>query len=443
MSAQANAASGPSDKPEDDLPIQQFIVRYLPDSPEFKDEQALQLSLDRVAEKLADAQGRPLKLLHVRRMALDADVVATDRPIDADLAQVLMERFASERSVQVIEADVWLRGLMNPNDADYPRQWDFYDPVGGANVPRAWDMSTGARQTVAVIDSGFLGHADLDGNLAPGYDFISTTNGGNGGSSDGDGRDPNPYDNSNVQHGMHVAGTIAAVTNNGQGVAGVAFNAKIVHARVLGNGGYGKLSDIADAVVWASGGAVPGVPQIADRAQVINMSLGGSGHCNWAYQQAIDSAVARGTTVVVAAGNNNADASNFQPASCNNVIAVAANTIQGNRASYSNYGAAIDITAPGGDGSLGVYSTVGNNGYGYKAGTSMAAPHVAGVAALIGSVKYQTPAQIEAVIKATARPGPAGCPNGCGAGILDAGAAVARVGTVDISPILQMLLLDN
>ena len=143
-----------------------------------------------------------------------------------------------------------------------------------------------------------------------------------------------------------MAGTIAAVTNNSTGVAGTAFNARIVPIRALGLCG-GSSSDIADAIVWASGGTVSGVPANANPAEVINMSLGGNGTCSNTYQNAINGAVSRGTTVVVAAGNSNANVANFTPASCANVISVASITSAGARSSFSNFGTTIDISGPG------------------------------------------------------------------------------------------------
>src|SRR5690606_27955137 len=217
-------------------------------------------------------------------------------------------------------------------------------------------------------------------------------------------------------------------TNNGVGVAGTAFNAKIQHVRVLGRGG-GYTSDIADGIIWASGGSVPGVPANPNPAEVINLSLGGQGSCGSTTQNAINGAVSRGTTVVVAAGNSNMNVSNFTPANCNNVIAVAATDQNGSRASFSNYGAGIDVSAPG----VGIMSTLnsgstspGSESYASYNGTSMAAPHVAGVVALMQSVAASplTPAQVESILKSTARPLPGSCSGGCGAGIVDAHAAV-------------------
>ncbi|CAM5248601.1 Serine protease OS=Streptomyces violarus OX=67380 GN=FHS41_001672 PE=3 SV=1 [Streptomyces violarus] len=240
-------------------------------------------------------------------------------------------------------------------------------------------------------------------------------------------------------HGTHVAGTIAAATGNGKGIAGIAHGAKISPVRVLGKcGGYD--SDIIDAITWASGGTVSGVPANTNVAKVINMSLGGGGACSTATQSAINGAVNRGTSVVVAAGNENQNVSNSSPANCNNVISVAATNRAGSRASYSNYGSpASSISAPGGETRTstanGILSTP-NSGtktpssknYAYYQGTSMATPHVAGLAALMKSANSAlTPAQIESAIKANARPLPGTCSGGCGAGLADAAKTVQAV----------------
>ena len=266
-----------------------------------------------------------------------------------------------------------------------------------------------------MLDTGITNHSDLNANILPGYDFIIDTavsNDGNG--RDSDASDPGDWVTANQcggthaaqnssWHGTHVAGTIAAVTNNAKGVAGVAYGAKIVPVRVLGTcGGYD--SDIADAIIWASGGTVSGVPANANPAEVINLSLGGSGACGTTTQTAINGAVGRGTTLVIAAGNDNVNVSNASPANCNNVIAVASITSTGARSSFSNYGALIDIAAPGSNilSTLNTGTTTpGAETYASYNGTSMATPHVAGVVALIQSVATtpKTPAQVEALIK--------------------------------------------
>lgn len=235
-----------------------------------------------------------------------------------------------------------------------------------------------------------------------------------------------------------MAGTVAAVTNNAKGVAGTAFNAKVMPVRVLGRGG-GYTSDIADGITWASGGTVSGVPTLsaANAADVINMSLGGSGSCDTLTQNAINGAVSRGVTVVVAAGNSNANVANFSPASCNNVVAVASVTSASARSSFSNYGALIDVSAPG----SGILSTLnsgtqgpGAESYASYNGTSMAAPHVAGAVALAQSRRLAlglplwTPAEVEANLKSTAYALSGACSGGCGAGIINAKALVDAAG---------------
>jgi hypothetical protein len=198
------------------------------------------------------------------------------------------------------------------------------------------------------------------------------------------------------------------------------------------------MSDIADGIIWAAGGTVPGLPVNPNPADVVNMSLGGSGACSYTSQTAIDYAYNAGAAVVVAAGNENRDALNTNPANCDHVITVAASGREGNRAVYSNYGSVVDVTAPGGDMSTatssGIASTLndgattpGAEAYFYSQGTSMAAPHVAGVAALMiaGSGGTMTPGAVEQWLKDSARKLPGSCTLGCGAGLVDAAAAVA------------------
>ncbi|WP_261997704.1 S8 family peptidase [Stenotrophomonas sp. Ste96] len=419
---------------------QRFIVKYKDGSTEVATPTALASSLKAAAAAVPAAQGRALGLQKLRQLAIGPTVVKADRPLDRAEAELLMRRLAADPSVEYVEVDQLMQATLVPNDTRFSEQWGFGTSNASINVRPAWDKATGAGVVVAVIDTGITNHPDLNANLLPGYDFISDA----AMARDGGGRDNNPNDegdwyaanecgsgipaSNSSWHGTHVAGTVAAVTNNSTGVAGTAFNAKVVPVRVLGKCG-GYTSDIADAIVWASGGTVSGVPANANPAEVINMSLGGGGSCSTTYQTAINGAVSRGTTVVVAAGNSNTNVSSSVPANCANVIAVAATTSAGARASFSNYGTGIDISAPG----QGILSTLnsgttvpGSASYASYNGTSMAAPHVAGVVALIQSVAPTTlsPAAIESLLKSTARPLPGACSGGCGAGIVDADAAV-------------------
>ncbi|KER80439.1 S8 family peptidase [Xanthomonas arboricola] len=419
---------------------QKFIVTYKDGSSALASPTALSTSLRTAARAVPAKAGKALGLNSVRRLALGPELVKADRALDRAEAETLMRQLASDPNVQSVEVDQILHATLTPNDTRLSEQWAFGTTNAGLNIRPAWDKATGANVVVAVIDTGITTHADLNANILPGYDFISdaTT------ARDGNGRDSNPADEgdwyaanecgtgipaaNSSWHGTHVAGTVAAVTNNTTGVAGTAYNAKVVPVRVLGKCG-GSLSDIADAIIWASGGSVSGIPANANPAEVINMSLGGGGTCSTTMQNAISGAVSRGTTVVVAAGNDSANVSGSLPANCANVIAVAATTSAGAKASYSNFGTGIDVSAPG----SAILSTLnsgtttpGSASYASYNGTSMAAPHVAGVVALVQSVAPSalTPAAVETLLKNTARALPGACSGGCGAGIVNADAAV-------------------
>ena len=403
-----------------------------------------------VEQQLAALAGS--ELTFVRTMALaDSHVIRADRHLSAREKKTMLANLANDPNVASVEEDRILRIAATPNDTQYNNQWHYYETTGGLRAPAAWDNATGTGVVVAVLDTGYRPHADLNANILPGYDMIADSfigNDGNGRDNDakdpgdwlavgecGDGYPEQAQDSS--WHGTHVAGTIAAVSNNNLGVSGVAYNAKVVPVRVLGKCG-GYTSDIADGIIWASGGTVSGVPANPNPAKVINMSLGGSGACDATTQAAINSARSRGTVVVIAAGNDNGNANNFNPGNCAGVVNVAATNRSGGRAYYSNYGTSIDVAAPGGamnsandsNGILSTYnsgtSAPGTDSYGYSQGTSMAAPHVAGVAALILQKKpTATPDEVESILKTTTRTFPATCTN-CGTGIVDAAAAVTK-----------------
>ncbi len=330
-----------------------------------------------------------------------------------------------------------------PNDQFYSLQWH----LPKLNLPKAWDYTKGSNVVVAVLDTGQTKHPDLMGNYVAGYDMLSDPKMG----GDGNGRDSDPTDvgdggtcddgftYENSWHGTHVDGIIAASTNNTEGVSGVGWSSKIQNVRVLGKCG-GSMADIADGIRWAAGMSVPGMPANTTPAKVINMSLGGytGTACPVTYQSAINDVVARGVTVVVAAGNDGKDASGSSPANCNNVIAVTAVNIDNTKTYYGNFGSKVTLAAAGGD----TTRDDNNDGYGdgilsalwspdgsewyyaFMEGTSMATPQVSGVVALMYSLKPKiTPAQVKDILRKSATALPA-CTQGCGAGLLNAGKAL-------------------
>jgi serine protease len=419
-----------------------LIVKYKPGTLAAARADAQTMS---VAFEAAARAGVQLK--HLRTNALGGHVMKMDKLLAIAEVRALAKAVAdADSDVEFAEPDRRMHALMTPNDTSYNSQWHYFETTGGLRAPAAWDKSTGSGIKVAVIDTGYRPHVDLAANIVGGYDFIADTwTANDGGGRDSSAQDPGDWVSANAcggshaaqnssWHGTHVAGTVAAVTNNASGVAGVAFNAKVVPARVLGRCG-GYTSDIADAITWASGGSVSGVPANTNAARVINLSLGGGGSCDSTTQGAINGARSRGTVLVVAAGNSNANASGFTPANCSGVITVAATGRTGARAYYSNYGSVVDVAAPGGDmsggSSNGVLSTLnagttspGADNYAYYQGTSMAAPHVAGVVALmLAKNGALTPDEVETKLKGSTRAFPGNCSQ-CGTGIVDANAAV-------------------
>ena len=395
----------------------------------------------------------------VRTIATGAEVLRLQRRVTPSELRDFIATLAANPAVEYAEEDRLLQAVLTPNDARYNEQWHFFETTGGVNAPPAWDIVTGSGVTVGVIDTGYRPHADLAPNIVGGYDFISdaaTANDGDG--RDADAQDPGDWSEAgqcdaaasarnSSWHGTHVAGTIAAVANDSNGVAGVAFDARVVPLRVLGRCG-GFTSDIADAIIWGSGGSVSGVPENANPARVLNLSLGGAGSCGATTQAAIDLARSRGAAVIVAAGNSNEDAANFTPANCSGVITVAAVARDGGKAPYSNFGAVVDVAAPGGSTASGaadgILSTLNTGAttpdadtHAFYQGTSMASPHVAGVAALMLSRNGAlTPDDLERRMRNSARAFPATCTD-CGAGIVDALAAVNAAAEVGGDTVLQ------
>jgi len=292
------------------------------------------------------------------------------------------------------EPNYIVRTYRSVNDAYYGYQWNL--PL--INMPEAWDITTGSDDViVAVIDTGvLLNHPDLSGRLTgTGYDFVDKKAGGN------DPGDKEPGTSRSSFHGTHVAGIIAAATNNNLGVAGITWKTKILPVRVMGVGGRGNTYDVRQGMRYAAGlsndsGII--LPE-SSRADIINLSLGASSS-SASDQALITELRSKGIIVVAAAGNENTSTPSY-PAAYNGVIAVSAVNINSTKASYSNYGSYIDVAAPGGDSgdyngdgyqdyvlSAGADDSSGSivNAYVFQAGTSMAAPHVAGVAALMKAV---------------------------------------------------------
>ncbi len=428
-----------------------------------------------------------VELDYVRQTGDGAHVLSLAEPVDAATAERLAAALEAYPNVAYAEPDYRVYPLLTPDDSYFAQQWSLLEPTAshyGINAPVAWQLTTGdPNMTIAVIDTGVLfDHPDLAGRLWPGYDFVSDTQY----SADGDGRDPDPTDpgdwtddttcgltwvgRNSSWHGTHVAGIIGAAGDNGVGIAGVNWRSHILPVRVLGRCG-GSSSDIFDAVRWAAGLSVPGVPDNTHPARVINLSLGGVHACTAGYQSAVDDARAAGAVIVAAAGNSGADTAIVTPANCAGVIAVGATDSHGNLADYSNYGPTLSVSAPGGEmatpidpgGVLSTYNngaqTVGTMSYAYLQGTSMAAPHVTGVASLVlAEDPTLTPDQVAAILEGTvtAFPGASQCNSGCGAldlvpcttelcgaGIVNAAAAVALAASLSYRQYLPVVALSD
>ncbi len=478
-------------------------------------------TVQRRADRLASRAGVPL----AAGVAISERVqVMTAQGIDA---RTLARRLATDPDVESASVDQRRRALLMPSDplfASGPAsglgpqvgQWYLRTPttewVSAVNAEGAWDRATGSPGVVvAVLDTGvWAEHLDLAGQVLPGYDMVSdvaTANDGDG--RDADASDPGdwitaaedasgPFKNCGIAdsswHGTKIAGLIGAVANNGQGMAGTAFGVKILPVRVLGKcGGYD--SDIQAGMRWAAGLDVPGTPRNPNPAQVINLSLGGSGACSdsTGYPRVLAELRQAGTTVVAAAGNSAGQAVEL-PANCAGVIAVAGLRHAGSKVGFSDLGAEISISAPAGNCiNIGanepcLYPILSSSnsgtrrpnaggstwtdGYDISVGTSFAAPVVAGTAALMLSARPQLlPDEVRQWMQSGARPFPTSgagndengqpvpmchAPGGseqlqcycsvglCGAGMLDAAAAVAaaqsaplaRIGPQTVAPVV-------
>ena len=372
-----------------------------------------------------------LALRHFDKVAADAGVAVAavgsagsslrvDLPVGSDAATA--ERAARRLRLHpdvaaVVPNERLRRAAVLPTDPQFAQQWHLQPPsayAGSINATTGWMRTTGANVpvTVAVVDTGVrFDHPDLSGKLLAGYDFVSEVDYANDGNGrDADATDPgdwvtageasqptfqgcDPEDSS--WHGTAIAGVIAAGANNALGGVGVHWGARVVPVRVAGKCG-AVLSDLLDGVRWAAGLPVAGVPINPNPAKIINLSYGGDGPCNTAYQSTIDAVMAAGALVVVAAGNAGAPVT--RPADCTGVLAVTAVRGDGAKASYGSYGPTVGLAAPGGSGfgglDDGIYTTLndGRRGpttfsYGPMVGTSFSAPLASGVAALVLSIQ--------------------------------------------------------
>ena len=353
---------------------------------------------------------------------------------------------AARPGVLCAQPNYLLQATRQPNDTHFGKQWHYPQ----AKLPQAWDITVGsANVVVAVLDTGIVSaHPDFDPlRVVPGFDMISDP----AVAGDGNGRDANPDDPGDLAtpqgssfHGTHVAGTIGARSDNGAGIAGVDWNCKLMPLRVLGRGG-GSVSDIANGIRFAAGlsnasGTVP-----AQRADIVNMSLGGPG-ASPVLEQACNAARDAGVLLVAAAGNDNSNQPN-SPASFDSVLSVGAVDLLGARAPYSNFHVSVDLWAPGGDMTQdrngdgfadGVLSCMaddqGATFFKFENGTSMASPHVAGIAALVKAANPSlTAAQLRAILLGNTQAG-VGLPNG--GRMVDALAAVQAAGGTATGPIL-------
>lgn len=429
----------------------------------------------------------------------NAQLLRFDRPLRGKSLDSALRRARLHPDVAWVEPDVLVPRLAVPNDTLFAQQWHLAAPTGGnlagLNMPEAWDITTGNAVVVAVVDSGILpDHPELVAlgpRLLAGYDLVSELSVANdGGGRDADPRDPGDWidavDQANAVfagcdvadsswHGTFIAGQLAAATNNFQGVAGLNWGARVLPVRVSGKCG-ALVSDLLDGLRWAAGLPVSGLPANPNPARVINLSFGGDQPCSPAYQSTIDAVTNAGALVVVAAGNS--DTTLTRPADCRRVMTVASVRKDGSKAAYSSFGSRVALAAPGGSGPVNgpdeIYSTdnPGANSpilysalfnpldhYGYKQGTSFAAPQAAGVASLMlainpalsprqliermkaGARSWSTAANLAPVACGTPGVGVCNCTTTtCGAGLLDAHASVqlATGPAVVIKPLAQV-----
>jgi serine protease len=409
--------------------------------------------------------GRQQALSALRQLQGKSNL-ADHRPIDPELQRKLdtlriIKSLRRRADVQYAHPNYIHRPLLVPNDPLYPRQW--HHPQ--ISLPQTWDVTTGSTDVVvAVIDTGVLvNHPDLANRLtADGYDFVSNPSR----AQDGDGIDADPADpgdginGGSSYHGTHVAGIIAAETDNNLGVAGTAWQTKIMPVRALGLGG-GTEYDILQAVRYAAGLENDAETVPIQHADIINLSLGG-GSFNPAAQDVYTQARDRGVVIVAAAGNTPTGAPVY-PAAYDGVVSVSAVDINKEAAPYANFGPTVDVAAPGGNTNAdinldgfpdGVLSTCGTGrggiiefGYCFLAGTSMAAAGMSGVVALMKAVYPDlSPPELDVLLNSgliTDDLGPAGRDDQFGNGLINAFDAIAEAQSLENGGTLPLTLIVN
>lgn len=313
-------------------------------------------------QDMADAHRKAKSQVKWTIPGIDVQVVA----VPPGLEKARLAVYQKNPNVEFVELNGIYHADAMPSDPRVGEQWQYENtgqtggtPDADVDAFAAWDVTQGsASVAVAILDTGIdQGHVDLAGKVVKSVNFTSS-----------------PTVEDRYGHGTHVAGIVAATTNNGIGVAGTCPSCVLYNVKVLGDDGAGSWGNIAAGINWA----------LDNGAKVINLSLGGSSGST-SLQSSINNAWAKGVVIVAAAGNSNTSA-RFYPAYYNNTVAVAATTSRDLRASYSNYGSWVDVAAPGDT----ILSTTMNSTYGTKNGTSMAAPHVAGLAGLLWSTSYGT-----------------------------------------------------
>ncbi|MBD1373009.1 DUF4910 domain-containing protein [Hazenella sp. IB182357] len=310
-------------------------------------------------------QAKQVKM-RTRNTQLGFDVIDVQKE---SLEQVL-KTYKEDHAVDYVEPIIELNAMWTPNDPIY--QKEQYGPQM-IQAEKAWDITRGKEDIiVAVIDTGVqTDHPDLTGQIIEGYDFVDN--------------DRDAYDEQG--HGTHVAGTVGALTHNGIGVAGIAPHVKIMPIRVLGANGSGTSVWVANGITYAADNG----------ADVINLSLGAD-QPSKVIEDAVNYAWDKGAVVLGAAGNSGESTPSY-PANHDKVIAVGATNAKDQKWSASNYGTWVDVSAPGAE----IISTTLAGGYGYDSGTSMATPHVAGLAALLSSEGLSN-AEIRSTIENSADP---------------------------------------